>query len=324
MQLSGRSKGSSVVHQLQQMNGIVKQPLLRHRNNESDTNSKSIVGECEQDDVTEQSRAPPELQHNSGCKVDSDNIKPDLGNLDSKMEITENGASEMSENSENSDSKLATELSKGEIERSDEIGEVEPSINGESVKNEEEREKMCKGERGEELLANEEHMEVSGDKNEMDKEEHPQGCGFQPGFGKHNIKEALLCIQIRGVDNTLFVINNIIHACTCTYMYLHACKINIHINTHKHMYTHTHTHTVPDLTFVNEPMVRLLAMQRLQGLFTESSEGSEENLLPPEATAAKTKLSLNGIRQLVQPVQQATPVPQTNKQIKYYPSTGKT
>jgi hypothetical protein len=67
-------------------------------------------------------------------------------------------------------------------------------------------------------------------------------------------------------------------------------------------------------------------MQRLQHLFTESGAqgGGGEKLLPLEATAAaaaaKTKLSLNGIRQ---PLQKATPVSQTIKQIKHYPSTGK-
>ena len=73
-------------------------------------------------------------------------------------------------------------------------------------------------------------------------------------------------------------------------------------------------------------MVRLLAMQRLQHLFTESREGggggSSEKFLPIEATttAAKTKLNLNGMRQ---PIQKATPISQTIKQIKHYPSTGK-
>ena len=72
-------------------------------------------------------------------------------------------------------------------------------------------------------------------------------------------------------------------------------------------------------------MIRLLAMQRLQHLFTESREGGgggSEKFLPIEVTAAaaKTKLNLNGMRQ---PIQKATPISQTIKQIKHYPSTGK-
>ena len=192
MQLSGRSKGSNVVHQLQQLNGIVKQPLLRHRNGESElTNSKSTDGESAVESghtssaVNEQSQTPPEL-HNSSHKVDSDDTKNGLDHLDSKMEISENGTSETNEHNENFDSKLATEQCRGETERSNGLDGMELSVNDERVKGEEGRERVCEGEGGGgELLANEEHMEVSEEEECGSEEGYPQDSGYKPGFGKH-------------------------------------------------------------------------------------------------------------------------------------------
>lgn len=187
MQLSGRSKGSNVVHQLQQLNGIVKQPLLRHRNGEPEsTSSKSTDGESAIESghtssaVNEQSQTPSEL-HNSSHKVDSDDTKDELDHLDSKMEISENGASKTNEHSENFDNKLTTEQCRGETERSNGLDGIELSVNGE-----EGWERVCEGEGGGgELLANEEHMEVSEEEECGSEEGYPQGSGYQPGFGKH-------------------------------------------------------------------------------------------------------------------------------------------
>ena len=80
-----------------------------------------------------------------------------------------------------------------------------------------------------------------------------------------------------------------------------------------HANTHTHTHTVPDLSVLSDQMIRLLAMQRLQHLFTES--GRDDKPTPLEAA----KLNLNGIKQPVQPAQ---PVSQHTKQVKCLPSAG--
>ena len=199
MQLSGRSKGSSnIVRQLQQLNGVVKQPLWRHRNNESaeSTNSKSMDGESVSESghtsspVNEQVQAPPELR-DSNHKVDADDTESSVANLDDRMEIAENGTSEMNEQNGNFDRKLAAE---GETERNSGVDGMEVSVNGERVKDEEGRERAQEGGQGGEgeILAREEHMEVSEEGECGSNEQgHPQGSGrpegngHQPGFGKH-------------------------------------------------------------------------------------------------------------------------------------------
>ena len=205
MQLSGRSKGrSSIVHHLQQLNGVVKQPLLRHRDGESAefANSESTGGELAMKSehtsstaaVNDQSKAPPPELHNSSHEVNSSDTKSTTDDLDGKMEISENGATEsdMNEHSENFDSKLTTPepCKGGETERSNGVGGMQLSMNGAVVNGEEGRGRVCEGEGGGETLANEEHMDVS-EEEECGSEEQghpPQGGGipgYQPGFGKH-------------------------------------------------------------------------------------------------------------------------------------------
>ena len=71
-------------------------------------------------------------------------------------------------------------------------------------------------------------------------------------------------------------------------------------------------HTVPDLSLLNDQMIHLLAMQRLQHLFTEPvGEGGEGDKHPLEPN----KLGLNGIKQ---PVPLAQPV----KPVKAIPTAG--
>ena len=227
MQLSGRSKGSSnIVRQLQQLNGVVKQPLWRHRNNESaeSTNSKSTDGESVSESghtsspVNERVQAPPELR-NSNHKVDTDDTESSIANLDDRMEIAENGTSEMNEQNENFDRKLAA---KGETERSSGVIGMEVSVDGERMKDEKGREGAQKGGgqgRGGELSASEEHIEVSKEEEECSSNEqgHPQGSGrpegsgHQPGFGKHQGDAVVYTDQENRQYTLCYDHNNIIH-----------------------------------------------------------------------------------------------------------------
>ena len=172
------------------LNGIIKPSPLRHRNDESESNSNTTDEQSvksEQAVVNEQS--PPPYP---SCKVDSNDAKPSLDRLESKMEISENGSLKVNEHSEylrDGKSKF-TEQCEEEIERNDGVSRAEPNVNGDVVKGEEERERVCEGEgegEGEGELLAEEHMEVSGDEkcgNEAEEQGHPQECGYQPGFGK--------------------------------------------------------------------------------------------------------------------------------------------
>ena len=204
MQLSGRGKGSSsAVHRLQQLNGIVKQPMFRHRNNAesepTNSNSKSTdegpsIAKFEHTShaVNEklQASSPPSSEmDSSSLKVNSESS---ADHSDNRMEISENGASEMNElTSEKSDSTLATEQSRGETERSNGVVGVKLSVNGERVKGEDGRERVCDGEGEGEIMADEEHMEVIQEEEDEcggeEQQEHPQAGGYRqsPGFGKH-------------------------------------------------------------------------------------------------------------------------------------------
>ena len=117
--------------------------------------------------------------------------KPDLDRLGSKVEISENGLSEMSEHSEtseNCDVKLAVEQCKKEMESSNGVGEVGLNIDGEGLEGERRREKVCEGEGG--LVVKEEHMDTSeeeGCEDEADEDGYAQGSGYlPPGFGKQS------------------------------------------------------------------------------------------------------------------------------------------
>ena len=201
MQLSGRGKGSSsAVHRLQQLNGIVKQPMSRHRNNaESEptqSNSKSTdegpsIANFEHTShaVNEKLRAssPPSSEMDSSSL--KTNSESSADHSDNRMEISENGASEINEHdSENFDSTLAMQQNRGETERSNGVVGVTLCVNGERVKDEEGREGECEGQGEGEIMASEEHMEViTEEENDEEQQGYPQAGGYHqsPGFGKH-------------------------------------------------------------------------------------------------------------------------------------------
>ena len=47
--------------------------------------------------------------------------------------------------------------------------------------------------------------------------------------------------------------------------------------THNHEHTHAHAHAVPDLSHIDEKLVHLLALQRIQQLFIHRSQSSNTN-----------------------------------------------
>ena len=234
MQLSGRGKGSSsAVHRLQQLNGIVKQPMSRHRNNtESEptqSNSKSTnegtsIAKFEHTShaVNEKLRAssPPSSEMDgSSLKADSESS---TDHSDNRMEISENGASEMNEHdSENFDSTLAMQQNRGETERSNGVVGVTLYVNGERVKDEEGREGECEGQgEGEIMAASEERMEViTEEEDECGGEEqqgYPQAGGYHqsPGFGKHQRGSVVYTDQGSRQHKSLLLTSYYTHTCT--------------------------------------------------------------------------------------------------------------
>jgi hypothetical protein len=171
--------------------------MLRHRNTESEptnSNSKSIdegpsiIKPEHASHAMNEKLQPPEL-NSSSLKIDPDDTKSSIDHSDSGMEISENGASEMSDHSETFDSTLATGHCRGETERSNGVVGVKLSVNGERVKGEEGREeRVYEGDGGEIMATNEEHMEVITEDEEECGGELQAGGYHQPplpGFGKH-------------------------------------------------------------------------------------------------------------------------------------------
>jgi hypothetical protein len=174
--------------------------MLRHRNTESEptnSNSKSIdegpfiIKPEHASHAMNEKLQLPEL-NSSSLKIDPDDTKSSIDHSDSGMEISENGASEMSDHSENFDTTLATGQCRGETERSNNgVVEAKLIMNGERVKGEEGREeRVCEGEGdgGEIMAVNEEHMEImTEDEEECGGELQAGGCRQPPlpGFGKH-------------------------------------------------------------------------------------------------------------------------------------------
>ena len=222
------------MHRLQQMNGIVKQPMSRHRNNiESEptqSNSKSTdegpsIAKFEHsshvvNEKLQASSPPSSKMDSSSLKADSESSADHSDNL---MEISENGASEINEHdSENFDSTLATEQNRGETERSNGVVGVTLCVNGERVKDEEGREGVCESQgEGEIMAASEEHMEViTEDEDECGGEEqqgYPQAGGHHqsPDFGKHQRGSVVYTDQgSRQHKSLLLTLYYCTHTCT--------------------------------------------------------------------------------------------------------------
>ena len=323
MQLSGKSKGggnTSYQHQkLVSLNGIVRQTQLRHRHNTpndikvcSDSTDKPSIESEPTKQEHSNDRAP---SYTSGELADSSSrtIEPDASPAnddhveanEDKMEVSENSSLEGNKCNEGLENHVGSaEQYKGEAERSQEASELKGErvgVNGEVVKDEGKEE-------GRDL--SEEHMDTSGNETEMKQvvkedekekkeptaegdladEKHTMdasGDETEPGNGDEEDRRP------RGYEPGFGKSISV---------YTRMCTL------------HTHTHTVPDLALLSEQMIRLLAMQRIQHLFTECRGGDK---LPLEATG--TKLNLNGMKQLVQPVQ---PVLQPTKQVNHSPTAG--